>query len=150
MNRALHGYIVFQVYKSWVNQTESETGQAAGLPYDVTQVQSFFFPQIINPFGDKGALLRLYSSLLLDTLFSEKKVLLIFFWSPPPPLKISYPVCDDKVQFTILILHGLCINSFPPVSKVPVGTATLSNSEHTEGFTNAYFHSDMPYFNTFL
>jgi hypothetical protein len=33
------------VYKSWVNQTESETGQAAGLPYDVTQVQSVF-PQI--------------------------------------------------------------------------------------------------------
>ena len=35
------------MYKSWVNQTESETGQAAGLPYDVTQVQSVF-PQIIK------------------------------------------------------------------------------------------------------
>ena len=31
--------LMFQVYKSWVNQTESETGQAAGLPYDVTQVR---------------------------------------------------------------------------------------------------------------
>ena len=24
-----------EVYKTWVNQTESETGQPAGLPYDV-------------------------------------------------------------------------------------------------------------------
>merc|ERR1719427_682838 len=35
-----------EVYKSWVNQMESETGQAAGLPYDVSQEVALGYEEV--------------------------------------------------------------------------------------------------------
>ncbi|XP_048258787.1 ras GTPase-activating-like protein IQGAP1 isoform X2 [Haliotis rufescens] len=35
-----------EVYKAWVNQTESETGKARGLPYDVSTEQALEHPEV--------------------------------------------------------------------------------------------------------
>uniref|UniRef100_A0A8C6K1H8 Uncharacterized protein n=1 Tax=Melopsittacus undulatus TaxID=13146 RepID=A0A8C6K1H8_MELUD len=59
------------VYKSWVNQLEMQTGEASKLPYDVTTEQALTHPEVVNKLESSIQSLRAVTDKVLTTIFSS-------------------------------------------------------------------------------
>ena len=57
-----------EVYKSWINQVESETGQPAGLPYDVSQEVALAHPEVQRRLQKSITELKRITTLFLATI----------------------------------------------------------------------------------
>ena len=61
-----------EVYKSWINQVESETGQPAGLPYDVSQEVALAHPEVQKRLQRSITELKRITKLFLATIVQGK------------------------------------------------------------------------------
>ncbi|XP_074060726.1 ras GTPase-activating-like protein IQGAP2 isoform X2 [Macrotis lagotis] len=59
------------VYKSWVNQLEMQTGEASKLPYDVTTEQALAHPEVKSKLEASVQNLRRVTDKVLDSIFSS-------------------------------------------------------------------------------
>ncbi|NXP48122.1 IQGA2 protein, partial [Heliornis fulica] len=59
------------VYKSWVNQIEMQTGEASKLPYDVTTEQALTHTEVVNKLESSIQSLRTVTDKVLATIFSS-------------------------------------------------------------------------------
>uniref|UniRef100_A0A8C3PS61 IQ motif containing GTPase activating protein 2 n=1 Tax=Calidris pygmaea TaxID=425635 RepID=A0A8C3PS61_9CHAR len=59
------------VYKSWVNQLEMQTGEASKLPYDVTTEQALTHTEVVNKLESSIQSLRAVTDKVLTTIFSS-------------------------------------------------------------------------------
>ncbi|KAM4640468.1 ras GTPase-activating-like protein IQGAP2 isoform 2-T2 [Amazona ochrocephala] len=59
------------VYKSWVNQLEMQTGEASKLPYDVTTEQALTHAEVVNKLESSIQSLRAVTDKVLTTIFSS-------------------------------------------------------------------------------
>ncbi|XP_048787711.1 ras GTPase-activating-like protein IQGAP2 isoform X6 [Lagopus muta] len=59
------------VYKSWVNQLEMQTGEASKLPYDVTTEQALAHTEVVNKLESSIQSLRAVTDKVLTTIFSS-------------------------------------------------------------------------------
>ncbi|NXP11680.1 IQGA2 protein, partial [Thinocorus orbignyianus] len=59
------------VYKSWVNQLEMQTGEASKLPYDVTTEQALTHTEVVNKLESSIQSLRAVTDKVLATIFSS-------------------------------------------------------------------------------
>ncbi|NWX14098.1 IQGA2 protein, partial [Aegotheles bennettii] len=59
------------VYKSWVNQLEMQTGEASKLPYDVTTEQALTHPEVVNKLESSIQSLRAVTDKVLLSIFSS-------------------------------------------------------------------------------
>ncbi|XP_019387765.1 PREDICTED: ras GTPase-activating-like protein IQGAP2 isoform X3 [Crocodylus porosus] len=60
-----------EVYKTWVNQLEMQTGEASKLPYDVTTEQALTHPEVINRLESSIQSLRAVTDKVLVSIFSS-------------------------------------------------------------------------------
>ncbi|NXU50141.1 IQGA2 protein, partial [Turnix velox] len=59
------------VYKSWVNQLEMQTGEASKLPYDVTTEQALTHAEVVNKLESSIQSLRAVTDKVLTSIFSS-------------------------------------------------------------------------------
>ncbi|NXT48342.1 IQGA2 protein, partial [Pluvianellus socialis] len=59
------------VYKSWVNQLEMQTGEASKLPYDVTTEQALTHSEVVNKLESSMQSLRAVTDKVLTSIFSS-------------------------------------------------------------------------------
>ncbi|NXW10725.1 IQGA2 protein, partial [Fregetta grallaria] len=59
------------VYKSWVNQLEMQTGEASKLPYDVTTEQALTHTEVVNKLESSIQSLRAVTDKVLTSIFSS-------------------------------------------------------------------------------
>ncbi|XP_061873725.1 ras GTPase-activating-like protein IQGAP2 isoform X2 [Colius striatus] len=59
------------VYKSWVNQLEMQTGEASKLPYDVTTEQALAHTEVVNKLESSIQSLRSVTDKVLASIFSS-------------------------------------------------------------------------------
>ncbi|KAM6036909.1 ras GTPase-activating-like protein IQGAP2 isoform 4-T4 [Theristicus caerulescens] len=59
------------VYKSWVNQLEMQTGEASKLPYDVTTEQALTHTEVVNKLESSIQSLRAVTDKVLMSIFSS-------------------------------------------------------------------------------
>ncbi|XP_069736818.1 ras GTPase-activating-like protein IQGAP2 isoform X3 [Phaenicophaeus curvirostris] len=59
------------VYKSWVNQLEMQTGEASKLPYDVTTEQALAHTEVVNKLESSIQSLRAVTDKVLASIFSS-------------------------------------------------------------------------------
>ncbi|XP_074935414.1 ras GTPase-activating-like protein IQGAP2 isoform X6 [Phalacrocorax aristotelis] len=59
------------VYKSWVNQLEMQTGEASKLPYDVTTEQALTHTEVVNKLESSMQSLRAVTDKVLTSIFSS-------------------------------------------------------------------------------
>uniref|UniRef100_A0A803XR15 IQ motif containing GTPase activating protein 2 n=1 Tax=Meleagris gallopavo TaxID=9103 RepID=A0A803XR15_MELGA len=59
------------VYKSWVNQLEMQTGEASKLPYDVTTEQALAHTEVVNKLESSIQSLRAVTDKVLTSIFSS-------------------------------------------------------------------------------
>ncbi|XP_068104939.1 ras GTPase-activating-like protein IQGAP2 isoform X2 [Hyperolius riggenbachi] len=60
-----------EVYKAWVNQLETATGEASKLPYDVSTEQALSHPEVINRLESSIQSLRSVTDKVLQSIFSS-------------------------------------------------------------------------------
>ncbi|KAM4810421.1 ras GTPase-activating-like protein IQGAP2 [Rhinophrynus dorsalis] len=60
-----------EVYKAWVNQLETATGEASKLPYDVTTEQALAHTEVINKLESSIQSLRAVTDKVLQSIFSS-------------------------------------------------------------------------------
>ncbi|XP_075038148.1 ras GTPase-activating-like protein IQGAP2 isoform X1 [Mixophyes fleayi] len=60
-----------EVYKAWVNQQETATGEASKLPYDVTTEQALSHNEVINKLESSIQSLRAVTDKVLHSIFSS-------------------------------------------------------------------------------
>ncbi|KAM9328922.1 LOW QUALITY PROTEIN: ras GTPase-activating-like protein IQGAP2 [Gastrophryne carolinensis] len=60
-----------EVYKAWVNQLETATGEASKLPYDVTTEQALSHPEVLNRLESSIQSLRTVTDKVLQSIFSS-------------------------------------------------------------------------------
>uniref|UniRef100_A0A8C4YAC5 IQ motif containing GTPase activating protein 2 n=1 Tax=Gopherus evgoodei TaxID=1825980 RepID=A0A8C4YAC5_9SAUR len=60
-----------EVYKAWVNQLETQTGEASKLPYDVTTEQALEHPEVVNRLESSIQSLRTVTDKVLVSIFSS-------------------------------------------------------------------------------
>lgn len=63
------------VYKSWVNQLESQTGEVSKLPYDVTTEQALTYPEVRNKLEASIENLRRVTDKVLNSIISSLDLL---------------------------------------------------------------------------
>ncbi|XP_037657712.1 ras GTPase-activating-like protein IQGAP2 [Choloepus didactylus] len=63
------------VYKSWVNQLETQTGEASNLPYDVTTEQALTYPEVRNKLEASIKNLRRVTDKVLNSIISSLDLL---------------------------------------------------------------------------
>ncbi|XP_006873354.1 PREDICTED: ras GTPase-activating-like protein IQGAP2 isoform X2 [Chrysochloris asiatica] len=64
-----------EVYKMWVNQLETQTGEASKLPYDVTTEQALTYPEVKNKLESSIENLRRVTDKVLNSIISSLDVL---------------------------------------------------------------------------
>ncbi|XP_031216019.1 ras GTPase-activating-like protein IQGAP2 isoform X1 [Mastomys coucha] len=64
-----------EVYKAWVNQLETQTGEASKLPYDVTTEQALTYPEVKNKLEASIENLRKVTDKVLDSIISSLDLL---------------------------------------------------------------------------
>ncbi|XP_017495725.3 ras GTPase-activating-like protein IQGAP2 isoform X1 [Manis javanica] len=64
-----------EVYKSWVNQLETQTGEASKLPYDVTTEQALTYPEVKNKLEASIENLRKVTDKVLNSIISSLDLL---------------------------------------------------------------------------
>ncbi|CAH2297228.1 ras GTPase-activating IQGAP2 isoform X1, partial [Pelobates cultripes] len=60
-----------EVYKAWVNQLETATGEASKLPYDVTTEQALSHTEVLNKLESSIQSLRTVTDKVLQSIFSS-------------------------------------------------------------------------------
>uniref|UniRef100_A0A452RPI8 IQ motif containing GTPase activating protein 2 n=1 Tax=Ursus americanus TaxID=9643 RepID=A0A452RPI8_URSAM len=70
-----------EVYKAWVNQLETQTGEASKLPYDVTTEQALTYPEVKNKLEASIENLRRVTDKVLNSIISSLDLLLFPFFS---------------------------------------------------------------------
>uniref|UniRef100_A0A8C5Q8B6 IQ motif containing GTPase activating protein 2 n=1 Tax=Leptobrachium leishanense TaxID=445787 RepID=A0A8C5Q8B6_9ANUR len=60
-----------EVYKAWVNQVETSTGEASKLPYDVTTEQALSHPEVVSKLESSIQSLRTVTDKVLQSIFSS-------------------------------------------------------------------------------
>ncbi|KAM4708795.1 ras GTPase-activating-like protein IQGAP2 isoform 2-T2 [Discoglossus pictus] len=60
-----------EVYKAWVNQLETATGEASKLPYDVTTEQALSHTEVVNKLESSIQSLRAVTDKVLQSIFSS-------------------------------------------------------------------------------
>lgn len=60
-----------EVYKAWVNQLETATGEASKLPYDVTTEQALSHPEVVSKLESSIQSLRTVTDKVLQSIFSS-------------------------------------------------------------------------------
>ncbi|XP_069348349.1 ras GTPase-activating-like protein IQGAP2 isoform X1 [Eulemur rufifrons] len=60
-----------EVYKAWVNQLETQTGEASKLPYDVTTEQALTYPEVKNKLEASTENLRTVTDKVLNSIISS-------------------------------------------------------------------------------
>lgn len=63
------------VYKAWVNQLETATGEASKLPYDVTTEQALSHPEVINRLESSIQSLRTVTDKVLQSIISSMELI---------------------------------------------------------------------------
>ncbi|XP_006889891.1 PREDICTED: ras GTPase-activating-like protein IQGAP2 [Elephantulus edwardii] len=64
-----------EVYKAWVNQLETQTGEASKLPYDVTTEQALTHPEVKNKLESSIENLRRVTDKVLNSIISSLDLL---------------------------------------------------------------------------
>ncbi|EHH26594.1 Ras GTPase-activating-like protein IQGAP2, partial [Macaca mulatta] len=64
-----------EVYKAWVNQLETQTGEASKLPYDVTTEQALTYPEVKNKLEASTENLRRVTNKVLNSIISSLDLL---------------------------------------------------------------------------
>uniref|UniRef100_A0A2K6GNW8 IQ motif containing GTPase activating protein 2 n=1 Tax=Propithecus coquereli TaxID=379532 RepID=A0A2K6GNW8_PROCO len=64
-----------EVYKAWVNQLETQTGEASKLPYDVTTEQALTYPEVKNKLEASIENLRTVTDKVLNSIISSLDLL---------------------------------------------------------------------------
>uniref|UniRef100_A0A4X1SWR3 IQ motif containing GTPase activating protein 2 n=1 Tax=Sus scrofa TaxID=9823 RepID=A0A4X1SWR3_PIG len=64
-----------EVYKAWVNQLETQTGEASNLPYDVTTEQALTYPEVKNKLEASIENLRRVTDKVLNSIISSLDLL---------------------------------------------------------------------------
>ncbi|ERE81588.1 ras GTPase-activating-like protein IQGAP2 [Cricetulus griseus] len=64
-----------EVYKAWVNQLETQTGEASKLPYDVTTEQALTYPEVKNKLEASIENLRKVTDKVLGSIISSLDLL---------------------------------------------------------------------------
>lgn len=64
-----------EVYKAWVNQLETQTGEASNLPYDVTTEQALTYPEVKNKLEASGESLQRVTDKVLNSIISSLDLL---------------------------------------------------------------------------
>ncbi|XP_060151889.1 ras GTPase-activating-like protein IQGAP2 isoform X3 [Globicephala melas] len=64
-----------EVYKAWVNQLETQTGEASNLPYDVTTEQALTYPEVKNKLEASIENLRRVTDKVLSSIISSLDLL---------------------------------------------------------------------------
>ncbi|XP_042844633.1 ras GTPase-activating-like protein IQGAP2 isoform X1 [Panthera tigris] len=64
-----------EVYKAWVNQLETQTGEASKLPYDVTTEQALTYPEVKNKLEASIENLRRVTDKVLKSIISSRDLL---------------------------------------------------------------------------
>ncbi|XP_012880687.1 PREDICTED: ras GTPase-activating-like protein IQGAP2 [Dipodomys ordii] len=64
-----------EVYKAWVNQLETQTGEASKLPYDVTTEQALTYPEVKNKLDTSTENLRRVTDKVLNSIISSLDLL---------------------------------------------------------------------------
>ncbi|XP_076995508.1 ras GTPase-activating-like protein IQGAP2 isoform X2 [Tamandua tetradactyla] len=64
-----------EVYKAWVNQLETQTGEASNLPYDVTTEQALTYPEVRNKLEVSIKNLRRVTDRVLKSIISSLDLL---------------------------------------------------------------------------
>ncbi|XP_008854219.1 ras GTPase-activating-like protein IQGAP2 [Nannospalax galili] len=64
-----------EVYKTWVNQLETQTGEASKLPYDVTTEQALTYPEVKNKLEASIENLRKVTDKVLSSIISSLDLL---------------------------------------------------------------------------
>ncbi|XP_014439403.1 ras GTPase-activating-like protein IQGAP2 isoform X2 [Tupaia chinensis] len=64
-----------EVYKAWVNQLETQTGEASKLPYDVTTEQALTYPEVKNKLEASIENLRRVTDKVLSSIISSLDLL---------------------------------------------------------------------------
>ncbi|XP_012372873.2 ras GTPase-activating-like protein IQGAP2 [Octodon degus] len=64
-----------EVYKAWVNQLETQTGEASKLPYDVTTEQALTYPEVRNKLDASIENLRRVTDKVLNSIISSLDLL---------------------------------------------------------------------------
>uniref|UniRef100_G1P7P6 IQ motif containing GTPase activating protein 2 n=1 Tax=Myotis lucifugus TaxID=59463 RepID=G1P7P6_MYOLU len=64
-----------EVYKSWVNQLETQTGEASNLPYDVTAEQALTYPEVKSKLDASNESLRRVTDRVLNSIISSLDLL---------------------------------------------------------------------------
>ncbi|XP_023376178.1 ras GTPase-activating-like protein IQGAP2 [Pteropus vampyrus] len=64
-----------EVYKAWVNQLETQTGEASNLPYDVTTEQALTYPEVQNKLEASTENLRRVTDKVLNSIISSLDLL---------------------------------------------------------------------------
>ncbi|XP_052599487.1 ras GTPase-activating-like protein IQGAP2 isoform X2 [Peromyscus californicus insignis] len=64
-----------EVYKAWVNQLETQTGEASKLPYDVTTEQALTYPEVRNKLEASIENLRKVTDKVLGSIISSLDLL---------------------------------------------------------------------------
>lgn len=64
-----------EVYKAWVNQLETQTGEASKLPYDVTTEQALTYPEVKNKLEASIENLRKVTDKVLSSIISSLDLL---------------------------------------------------------------------------
>lgn len=64
-----------EVYKSWVNQLETQTGEASNLPYDVTAEQALTYPEVKSKLDASNESLRRVTDKVLNSIISSLDLL---------------------------------------------------------------------------
>ncbi|XP_027460637.1 ras GTPase-activating-like protein IQGAP2 isoform X1 [Zalophus californianus] len=64
-----------EVYKAWVNQLETQTGEASKLPYDVTTEQALTYPEVKNKLEASIENLRRVTDRVLNSIISSLDLL---------------------------------------------------------------------------
>ncbi|CAK6444329.1 unnamed protein product [Pipistrellus nathusii] len=64
-----------EVYKAWVNQLETQTGEASNLPYDVTAEQALTYPEVKSKLDASNESLRRVTDKVLNSIISSLDLL---------------------------------------------------------------------------
>ncbi|KAF6124881.1 IQ motif containing GTPase activating protein 2 [Phyllostomus discolor] len=64
-----------EVYKAWVNQLETQTGEASNLPYDVTEEQALTYPEVKSKLDASNESLRSVTDKVLNSIISSLDLL---------------------------------------------------------------------------
>lgn len=62
-----------EIYKSWINKLESDTGRPSGYPYDVSNLKALEYPEVKRQFDENLKTLKFYTAKFLNLILKSIK-----------------------------------------------------------------------------